>query len=394
MDYKDLSKEELINQLKIKNRFIEAYQEERKHSEDLQFAWIGNLGHWYWDVENNIVDFNPLKVTNLGYKPQEIPENIGFEYFTDKLDPNDYEQVMQNMRDHLYGKTKAYETEYYIKTKYGDWKCYYDHGVVTKRDEDGNPLFLAGIVFDITEQKNFEKSQKALINSLSEQLNLKEQLFSIIFHDLRSPMADLVGFSSLLQEAIDKGENEDIKTYSDIIFKSSQKTMEITDELMEFARAKETSSKYKHNIDLQHTVYRCIEEFRESADKKKLSIINQIPEETYIHTYEPILKIALRNFISNAIKFSHTGQNVEIKHSGNQIIITDHGTGIPREKLATLFTGKTHSAKGTAGETGNGIGLLLVKKLLENAGIDLEVDSELNKGTRVTMEVLPDISED
>lgn len=169
MEYNKMSKKQLIELLKSKDRFIEAYKEEKQYSENLKFPWGGNLGQWFWDVKNNIVDFNPLKVTNLGYTTEEIPENIGYEFFVDKLHRDDYERVMQNMRDHLEGKTEVYETEYRIQAKDGQWKHYYDRGKITKRNEDGKPLFLTGIVFDITEQKNFEKkiNKHSLIHYLS-----------------------------------------------------------------------------------------------------------------------------------------------------------------------------------------------------------------------------------
>ena len=60
----------------------------------LTFPWVGNLGQWYWMVKDNEVIFNDKKVINLGYDIDEIPDKIGFEFFTKKIHPDDYDRVM------------------------------------------------------------------------------------------------------------------------------------------------------------------------------------------------------------------------------------------------------------------------------------------------------------
>lgn len=153
MDYNAMTKAELINEISRLTRLNEAMKYDIDHEVNLDYAWTGHLGNWYWDYPTNIVEFNDLKVTNLGYNIEEILSPIGFQFFTDKIHPEDYEQVMQNMRKHLLGKTPAYDVEYRIQSKTGDYKYYHDIGRVTKRDESGKPLFLAGVVFDITEKR-------------------------------------------------------------------------------------------------------------------------------------------------------------------------------------------------------------------------------------------------
>lgn len=154
--YNELSKEELIDRISGLENLIDTLMEEKNQEELLNFSWAGNLGHWYWDVKNDILKCNDQKVLALKYKKEEIPKKMGFQFFTDKLHPEDYERVMENMRQHLKGNTSAYETEYRIQAKDGSWKWYYDRGKVTKRDENGKPLLVAGIVFDITEEKETE----------------------------------------------------------------------------------------------------------------------------------------------------------------------------------------------------------------------------------------------
>ena len=152
MDYTEFSREQLLDRIKSLEMLTQELLNEKEQETRLEYAWTGNLGHWYWNIKTNEVTFNPLKVTTLGYDKSEIPEHVTYQFFTDKLHPEDFQKAMDAMRDHLYGKADVYEIEYRIKAKDGTFKWYYDRGRITQYD-NGKPAFLAGIVFDITEKK-------------------------------------------------------------------------------------------------------------------------------------------------------------------------------------------------------------------------------------------------
>lgn len=152
MEYTNYSREQLLDKIKSLEMLTQELLNEKEQETRLEYAWTGNLGHWYWNIKTNEVTFNPLKVTTLGYDKREIPEHVTYQFFTDKLHPEDYQKAMDAMRDHLYGKADVYEVEYRIKAKDGTFKWYYDRGRITQYD-NGKPAFLAGIVFDITEKK-------------------------------------------------------------------------------------------------------------------------------------------------------------------------------------------------------------------------------------------------
>lgn len=153
MNYKEFSKEQLIDRINDLEMLNHELLKEKEQEARLEYAWTGNLGHWYWNIKTNEVTFDQLKVTTLGYDKSEIPEHVTYQFFTDKLHPDDFQKTMDTMRDHLYGKADVYEVEYRIKAKNGQYKWYYDRGKITQYNDSGKPLFLAGIVFDITEMK-------------------------------------------------------------------------------------------------------------------------------------------------------------------------------------------------------------------------------------------------
>ena len=152
MDYEAMDKKALIEKMNEKDRMIDQMRQELIQQGQLNLPWAGNLGQWHWRPQDNKVVYNEKKATALGYSPEELPDEVGYEFFTSKLHPDDYEGVMANMMAHLKGETEAYEVEYRIKKKDGGYKWYYDRGVVVSRNDLGQPLLITGIVFDITQQ--------------------------------------------------------------------------------------------------------------------------------------------------------------------------------------------------------------------------------------------------
>lgn len=187
MEYSNYSKEQLIQRIEELEMLNRQLLDEKEQEDRLDFAWTGNLGHWYWNVRTNTVTFNPLKVITLGYQMDELPEKVTYQFFTDKLHPEDHPKAMQAMMDHLYGKAEVYEVEYRIKAKDGSYRWYYDRGKVTQKGDNGKPQFLAGIVFDITEKKEMQlelerKNQILAVESATDGLTKINNHRAIIDH--------------------------------------------------------------------------------------------------------------------------------------------------------------------------------------------------------------------
>ncbi|HPB63509.1 MAG TPA: sensor domain-containing diguanylate cyclase [Mesotoga sp.] len=166
MDYSKYTYEQLLKKVVELDMLNRELLREREQETRLDYSWAGNLGHWYWNIKSNSVVFNPLKVTVLGYSMEELPREVNYQYFTERLHPDDYQGTMDAMLLHMHGKKTVYEAEYRIQAKDGSWKWFYDRGKITQRDEKGAPLFATGIVFDITRNKerelNLERRSKDL----------------------------------------------------------------------------------------------------------------------------------------------------------------------------------------------------------------------------------------
>ena len=81
MDYASYSSEQLIQRIEELEILNKQLLDEKEQEDRLDFAWTGNLGHWYWNVKTNSVTFNPLKVITLGYEMNEIPKKVTYQFF-------------------------------------------------------------------------------------------------------------------------------------------------------------------------------------------------------------------------------------------------------------------------------------------------------------------------
>ena len=145
MDQEHRSRDQLlerIRELEMLNRQLLLEKEEQTR---LEYAWTGNLGHWYWNIKANEVTFNPLKMTALGYDKSRIPQHVSYQYFTDMLHPEDYQKAINTMFGHMYGAAVVYEVEYRMRAKDGGYRWYYDRGKITQRKKQGGSLIQARI---------------------------------------------------------------------------------------------------------------------------------------------------------------------------------------------------------------------------------------------------------
>lgn len=145
--------EELMEENQLLKKVNHQLKQQIFQDDFSKYPWFGNLGHWFWNFQENMVDFNPQKAQAIGYEMNEVPTHPGFQFFTDKLHKQDYEYVMDEMHRHLRGEIPVWEVKYRIQAKDGSWRTFYDRGTVTQRSEEGKPLYLTGIVFDITEEE-------------------------------------------------------------------------------------------------------------------------------------------------------------------------------------------------------------------------------------------------
>lgn len=221
-------------------------------------------------------------------------------------------------------------------------------------------------------------------NALLEDLNIiKDKLFSIIGHDLRSPINSL---KSILDLLTDKTLSEEqVRMLFSKLIKEVGYTSNLLENLLQWAKSQLHGIKVNsHTIDIQEITNSTVNLLQEMADAKKIRILNGISSPIMATGDEEMIKTVIRNLLSNALKFTNPKGEISIncKSIENQveIRISDNGVGINIETLSKLFNGNL-STRGTQNEKGTGLGLLMVKDFVEKNKGSIRVESEVGKGT-------------
>ncbi|MFW5714915.1 MAG: PAS domain S-box protein [bacterium] len=130
----------------------------KNHAKRLELTMKNaRVAWWEMEVSTGKVDFSQQKTDMLGYSPGDFKH---YADFTAVLHPDDYDNTMSAMRRHLEGKADRYDVEYRILTSSGEYRWFHDVGSIVARDTDGTPLHVAGIVIDVTQQKEMELALK------------------------------------------------------------------------------------------------------------------------------------------------------------------------------------------------------------------------------------------
>lgn len=109
----------------------------------------GGIAWWVMEHPSGAVYFSSNKIKMLGYTEKDVDDFIHYTSFTDLVHPDDIDQAMKAMIDHIEGKADTYQTTYRIRTKDGDYKTFFDRGKIVAKNSDGE-IALAGIVMDVS----------------------------------------------------------------------------------------------------------------------------------------------------------------------------------------------------------------------------------------------------
>ncbi len=229
----------------------------------------------------------------------------------------------------------------------------------------------------VVEQKN---------EQLSETMASKEKLFSVIAHDLKSPLSAFSSISSTLAENIDAFQKDQIVTYLKKFEKSSQNLSELLNNLLQWSLSQTGSLSVKpEELDIQQLTEEAIRPLTDLADSKgvKLSIESEPLRVTADHK---MVETVIRNLVSNALKFTDRGGEVQVKANRSddflKIRVIDSGIGMSPEEANRLFDMRQDVSKvGDHEEKGTGIGLILCKELVEKNNGRIWVESQKGIGS-------------
>jgi len=222
---------------------------------------------------------------------------------------------------------------------------------------------------------------------LSETIQLKNKIFSVISHDLRSPVVNILYMLNLLKE---KEYKEKYDTFANSSIQYAQQVISLLENMLVWGRGQEEKIKYSpERQNLSDIILTNLSIFKETADIKEISVnFTQVGNTSAIFDKD-LLDIIIRNLLSNAVKYTHRGGRISIllkdktpEGAGILLKICDNGIGISEEKQKSLFKAvDVTSTPGTENEKGTGLGLKLCMELVKVNRGTLVVESKVGEGT-------------
>jgi signal transduction histidine kinase len=174
---------------------------------------------------------------------------------------------------------------------------------------------------------------------------------------------------------------------------SSKNLIMLLENLLTWARlSNDKIDVFTEKMIISDIVEASIHPYLQSAQNKKIKIITDVPKNILISADRFIFQAILGNLINNAIKFSNQHSDINVilyvNTTNYDLIVKDHGIGIEESQLRNIFVlGKVSTGRGTMGESGTGLGLVLVKELVEKINWHIDVKSKVNAGTEFIISI-------
>jgi len=388
--------EEKTEELQMDIRRRKIIEQELRESENkLQNAQkIANMGNFEWNLITGETHWSQQLFKIHGRNPKEgVPS---YKEYLEHVHSEDRKKLQSNVKDAF--ESGDYQCEYRI-VRYNNEKIRYilTKGII-KYNKNREPILLQATEQDVTERKRaeleLEKYRTHLEEMIKERTNKLEQtqkeliekqrlatlgqLAGGISHEIRNPLATID--SSVVNLEMQNYDNEKIKKHLKRIRSAVKRSVEVINSLTRLTKKEEPSLK---KLNIKDVIQNLIDNIKIPSDVK----INFLPysDSIYIIGDETQLKICFDNLLSNSLDAIDDGGTIDLKirrlASNNcKITLSDTGHGIDPAKLDKIFE-PLYSSKAF----GIGFGLSLVKQIVESHGGEIEINSQLGKGTEFTV---------
>lgn len=326
-----------------------------------------------------IIDLNENAAKMLGYTKTEMllmtPTEFEIDASKEKIDKR-----MQNLQSRG-------STDFEMNIRHKNGQVINAEVKVILINYNNQPA-LMNIVRDITERKNNEIQLQKYAIELRKQIAEKDKFFSIISHDLRSPLSGLMGLTEILVDGLPVMAPDNIQKIALDIQVSTSNLYRLLGNLLEWSSMQRGLTSFSQAILLlKPKVDEAVVLIKEAVSKKNIFINNLCPDTIEVYADKNMLGGIFRNIISNAAKFTPKSGTITISaklttDNHVEISVNDTGIGMNSTILDNLFNLEINTnRKGIEGEPSTGLGLILCKDFIEKHGGKLWIESEEGKGS-------------
>lgn len=261
-------------------------------------------------------------------------------------------------------------------------------------------LGYRGTANDISLTRQIERELRASNSELTaakaalQDLNArKDKFFSIIAHDLRSPFSSLMGAAAHFRDGILTADEAEAHNLGGMMYDTARRAYNLVDDLLQWSRLQlQQDALRPEKIKIKPMIDDVVELSAPSASDKKIELTAEVADQLYATIDHQAISTVLRNLVNNAIKFSDAGDKISVVAAAEDksvvIRIVDTGVGMSEEQINTLRTiDQALSTKGTMGERGTGLGLVLCDELLAKSDGSLSIQSAVGLGTTVVVSI-------
>jgi len=357
-------------------RAEEALKESEKKFRDLTEKSLVGI----YLIQDGVFKYvNPRLAEIFGYAVEELIDKKGPR---DLVLPEDWPIVEKNLLKRISGEIESVQYEFRGIRK--NKEVIYIEAYGSRTIYQGRPAVI-GTLLDITERKRAEKELKKAYEELNSLDELKSNIIANVSHELRTPLTIAIGMITLAMEEENAEERNKLLKKA---MKALARQNNMIGNLVEIARFHKEKRKLKlESLNIEPIILLVQRKMKPPAEKKNIKIKTYIqPDLPEIIADAEALERAFSSLVDNAIKFNKEGVDVTIKVERKDRFITtsisDIGVGIPQEKIEKIFEPLYQiDASTTRKYGGMGMGLAVVKRLIDAHGGKIEVKSEVGKGS-------------
>jgi PAS domain S-box-containing protein len=337
------------------------------------------------EADGRISFASPALERVLGRRPMDLDRNN----FLDLVHPDDIEKARTINAIPLPGKTLS--TVFRVRHCDGHYlwlettiRAIYDQ-------QSGQLRNLLSVSRDVTERVNHEMAIKAAQARAESANKAKSRFLANMSHELRTPLNAVIGFTDMMrQQTFGPLGNERYEEYATLIYDSGQLLLDLISDMLDMAKIEAGKLELNlENVDFKGTIDDCVRMLRDRAENSGLELTISMPREPlFVVADKRAVKQVMLNLLTNAIKFTPAGGHVgvSVRNGDGQVTITvrDTGIGIPAadlERLGNPF--EQVNGDPMLAKSGSGLGLALVRALMEKHGGTLKIESEEGIGTEV-----------